>query len=381
MVNWIDDNDCTACGACHNICPKNAINMVSDRCGFAHPRINSKLCIDCGLCKSVCPISTPASSNGNSANPDVYAAWSLNEDTRYKSTSGGVFSELARRIFSMGGFIVGAVYDENHMVHHEIVSDEEGLRRVRQSKYVQSDIKNIYKKIKELLDSEQIVAFCGSPCQVAGLYSFLKKRYEKLYTIDFICRGSNSPKAYRKWLDMLENQYHSKVTRVWFKNKELGWNRFSTRVDFENGKKYRKDRYTDLFMRGYLEKNLYIRPCCGNCHFKSMPRVADITLADFWGIDKKLDADKGTSMVIVNNNKGASLVNQIRSQIFIAKRNLEEAGGGNGMMDRSAWISKWSKTFLLSLDEYRFDKAFNKLMRKLEYHKFLAKIRNRFHKS
>ena len=358
MKNWLKDNQCTGCGACQNICPKDAITMLTDDCGFDYPRISQDKCIDCGRCEKVCPIVHPLVHKENSDTPTVYAAWSLNEDTRYNSTSGGAFSELALQIFKKGGAVAGAVYSENHMVYHTVAFDENGLQKIRQSKYIQSETRDVFRQIKSLLNQNREVIFCGTPCQVAGLNTFLDKNYDNLITVDFICRGSNSPKAYRKWLDMLEARYHSKATRVWFKNKELGWNCFSTRVDFKNGKIYRKDRYKDLFMRGYLEKNLYIRPCCGDCPFKGLPRQSDLTLADFWKVESTLDEDKGTSMILVNSERGKMILDSAKEQLFLQKRTIEEAQNGNQMLDKSAWISKWSAYFLRSLDEKRFDYAF-----------------------
>ncbi|RHR51879.1 4Fe-4S dicluster domain-containing protein [Clostridium sp. AF18-27] len=367
MENWLKDNECTGCGACQNICPKEAIQMVTDECGFWHPRIIKDKCIDCKQCEKVCPIVKPAFSNRFSSSPEVYAGWSLNADTRYNSTSGGIFSELALKILEMGGAVSGAVYSETFLVYHQVIFKETDLTNIRQSKYIQSDSGYVFREIKTVLAEGKTVLFCGTPCQVAGLNTYLGKDYENLITVDFICRGANSPKAYRKWLDMLEKQYHSEVTRVWFKNKELGWNRFSTRVDFKNGKIYRKDRYTDLFMRGYLEKNWYIRPCCGDCKFKAVPRVADLTLADFWKVDKALDEDKGTSMIMVNTQRGTFLLESIKDNIYLQRRDLDEVLNGNQMLNKSAWISKWSGYFLRSLDYKRFDKAFYHLELKLKF--------------
>jgi len=206
----------------------------------------------CGLCEQKCPVVHPVPNDVNTDEPPVYAGWSLDGATRYYSTSGGVFSELCRSVYQRSGAVAGAIYGENQMVKH-IVSDEPSdLERMRQSKYVQSEIDDVYQRVKERLGKGQTVLFSGCPCQVEGLLSVLGERHTNLYTVDFICRGSNSPKAYRRWLDMLEAKHGGKAVRVWFKNKETGWNRFNTRIDFDNGRVYREDRYHDLFMKGYL---------------------------------------------------------------------------------------------------------------------------------
>ncbi len=373
MNNWLEANRCTGCAACANACPKDAIRMEPDERGFIHPVIDASLCVDCGRCEKTCPVLHPAPLTGNSATPTFYAGWSLDVYNRYHSTSGGVFTELCKGVLSRGGAIAGAVYEPDNSVRHIVIDDEAGLERVRQSKYVQSDSGSVYRQEKGRLAKGQQVLLCGGPCQAEGLLTYLGGRPKGLWTVDFICRGSNSPKAYRKWLDMLEQKHGAKATRVWFKNKECGWNRFSTRVDFANGRTYRRDRYHDLFMKGYLEKNLYIRPSCASCPFKGLPRVADITLADFWRVDKKLDADMGTSMLIINNDNGRALVEEARARLFLTERTMEEAVGGNRMLDTNAWVSKYSGEFLQSLDHRRFDRAYWLMMLKLKKLKHLAK--------
>lgn len=373
MNYWLKEAECTGCAACSNICPKNAIEMSPDEGGFLKPVIHQDKCINCGRCEKTCPVVHPVLQKGNTETPRVYAAWSLDGNTRYHSTSGGVFSELCKGVYRRGGAVVGAVYDQEMTVRHAVTTRLSELDKIRQSKYTQSEIGDVFQQIKALLDSGREVLFCGCPCQVAGLFSYLGGTPEKLLTVDFICRGSNSPKAYRKWLDMLEKKHRSKAVRVWFKNKECGWNRFSTRVDFENGKVYRKDRYHDLYMKGYLEKNLYIRPACARCPFKGLPRVADITLADFWSVDKELDADMGTSMVIVNNERGDALLTEAKDRLFLQERTLEEAVKGNRMFDTSAWVSRYSGAFLKSLDTMRFDRAYHKAAVQLKKLKLQAR--------
>lgn len=377
MKNWLLDTQCTACGACMNICPVQAISMEVDPYGFSQIKIADNLCIECGKCKSICPVAKSIAQK----EPRVYAAWSRDTDTRYHSTSGGIFSELARKVIAQGGVVYGAVYNNNnHLVHHEGVTSEAELKRLRQSKYVQSDIGYCFREIKEHLDENITVLFCGSPCQVAGLKAYLGKQYETLYMVDFICRGINSPKAYQKWIEMLEKKHHSKTSRIWFKNKEKGWNRFSTRVEFQNGEIYLKDRYHDLFMRGYLEKNFYIRPSCGQCQFKGLSRCADLTLADFWGIEKHLDADKGTSMVLVHTERGQKLFTSITQQITFVERTIAEALNGNAMLVQSVKISKFAPYFLTQIDRQSFDRVFVNASRKLTLLKWKRKLEQYFGK-
>lgn len=152
--------------------------------------------------------------------PYTYAVWTKDSDVRFKSTSGGAFTEFAKKIIDNDGYVVGAQYDKDNLVEHVMVSDYDGIERIRQSKYIQSRIGNVYCEIKDKLNQDKLVGFCGSPCQVAGLYAYLGKDYDNLITMDFICRGMNSPKAYKAWLNEIEKKEKSKATRVWFKYKE-----------------------------------------------------------------------------------------------------------------------------------------------------------------
>ena len=361
MEMWIEKKDCTGCGACSNICPVNAIKMVEDECGFMYPKIDNEKCINCGACKRTCPVFEKRK-NSNYEKPKVYAGWSKDENTRYTSTSGGMFTEFTLPLVNEGGYVIGAAYDDNNMVKHIAVNNKTGLEKLKQSKYVQSKTGNIYKETKLLLDENKKVAFCGAPCQIVGLKNFLKKDYEHLLTIEFICRGMNSQKAYRMWLKQIENKENKRIKRVWFKYKINGWKKSPrcTRIDFEDDtyKVYNGDNNT--YMTGYLGPNLYIRPSCGECKFNGVQRQADITLADFWGIKKELDNDKGTSLILINSEKGMKYFNKIKNKIFYEERNIEEIYEGNMCFNNSVTINKNSSKFLKELSDNNFDKLIKK---------------------
>lgn len=331
MIKIENKELCCSCQACFNICPKGAILMKEDVEGFKYPLIDKSKCIGCNLCEKVCPILNRKNSS-NKRKPDIYAAWSKSNEIRIDSTSGGIFTELAKVIYQEKGMVCAAIYNEDWMVEHYLSSEEKDLDNLRSSKYLQSDIGKSYSKIKNALLQNKKVLFCGSPCQVAGLYGYLQKDYEKLITVDFICRGMNSPKIFKKYLKTLEQKYKSKVTKIKFKNKINGWHNFSTKIDFEDGKTYVGGRYTDSYMVGYLKYNTFMRPSCYDCKFKQLPRKADITLADFWGIekiDKSLDEDKGTSMILINSSKGEELFEKIKAKIIYKKIISEEVFNEN----------------------------------------------------
>ena len=294
--------------------------------------------------------------------PDTYAVWSKDQNIRYCSTSGGAFSEFAKIILADGGLVAGAKYNDDNLVEHDLVDDYEGIEKLRQSKYLSSSLGDVYQKVKSELIIGKSVAFCGSPCQVAGLYAFLGKEYENLFTMDFICRGMNSPKAFKAWLSEIEQQEGSKATNVWFKYKEGGWKTSPTRtrIDFENGKFKVYEGEENLYMYGYLTSNLYIRPSCGKCRFKGVPRKSDVTFADFWGINKELDDDKGTSMLLINSEKGREYFNRISENLNVYKKDFNSIFSGNPMFTTSAQVPKKGHDFLKNLDNISFSENLKK---------------------
>lgn len=294
--------------------------------------------------------------------PDTYAVWSKDSNIRYNSTSGGAFSEFAKAILSEGGIVVGAKYNEQNLVEHTVVNSYSGIEELRQSKYLSSSVGDVYKKVKEELVKGGLVAFCGSPCQVAGLYSFLGKEYNNLFTMDFICRGMNSPKAFKAWIEEIEEHERSKVKKVWFKYKDGGWKSSPkrTRLDFEDGTFKVFEGEKNLYMHGYLTSNLYIRPCCGDCQFKGVPRKSDVTFADFWGIDKELDDDKGTSMLLVNSEKGREYFEKVKDNMEVYKKDFDAIFAGNPMFTTSAVVPAKGHDFLVDLDNLAFSECLKK---------------------
>lgn len=329
---WIDNDTCTACSACINICPADALSMVEDDCGFFQVKVGPT-CIECNKCKNICPIVNILDKKNEVT---LYAAKTKNESIRFESTSGGIFSEVAKYVLLNGGTVFGAAYTSDFMVAHTHITKLSGLGKLRQSKYVQSNIGLSFRQVKLLLDNGQHVLFVGTPCQIAGLYNYLGKEYDNLILVDFICRGSNSNKAYRKWLLELQQKYESTVSRVWFKNKCISWNQFSTRVEFQNHKAYSQDRDHDCYIQGYIHYNLFIRKNCEQCTFKGIyNRISDITLGDYWGLANNLDDNLGTSVVLINSKKGESLLNEIRDEIIMIERPIDEMLKKNPMAIKS----------------------------------------------
>ena len=355
-ISIVEKEKCYGCGACYNICPENAINMRYDDEGFIYPVIDETKCVDCGRCAGVCPALRPVFTNYE--NPECYAVWA-SDDIRMVSSSGGMFTLVADHIFDKGGYVCGAAYSDDYMsVGHIIISDRKDLQKLRGSKYVQSDTKTVYRDIKKLLDEDRHVLFSGCPCQVAGLYSFLGKDYEKLVTLDLVCHGANSPKAYRKFLE--ERAEGRKIEKVNFREKEVyGWSTPTT-IHFSDGSVYRKPYDKCLWYKGFLN-GVITRPSCGHCVYAQPRRQGDITLADFWQIhryDPSLDDRKGTSLVLVNNSKGKGLFKVLKSQMKLCKTvPIEHAKAYNGQLKEPQKLHKNRHRFFQLIDSHGYDKA------------------------
>lgn len=323
MLN-ITDKDCTGCHACFNICPQNCIVMTEDNEGFLYPQIDEDKCNDCGLCKKICPLNTK---NLDGDNPKAYAAWNKDDEIRNASSSGGVFTALADKTLKAGGVVFGAIFDENMILKHIAVQHQSDMNKLRGSKYVQSIIGETFKETKSFLESDRDVIFSGTPCQIAGLYSYLGKDYARLLTVDVVCHGVPSPKVFDVYKSELENKFGGKTIDISFRDKSKGWKNFSISLSFDNNTQYREVLTLDLFLQGFLQ-NLYLRPSCHTCPFSRIPRVADISLADFWEVNShhpEWDDDKGTSLILTQTEKGDEALKSCQEALYLFNAPLDKA--------------------------------------------------------
>lgn len=334
-VGNISKQDCTGCKMCADLCPVDAIHFKVDGEGFWYPEIDESICVHCGRCAASCTGIT-AYRNRDAFNPQVYEAWNTSRTVRLGSTSGGIYYALAKEVLDMGGIVIGCAYAEDfHSAHHVICRTDTELARTMVSKYFQSDTEGIYGAVRRLLKDGATVLFSGTPCQTAALKHYLSAQADiypcgKLIAVDFVCRGINSPRAYERFIEDLEIRYGSKVHSVRFKSKLHGWQSLGTVIEFENGKSYYRDRITSPYMNAYLNSALMARPCCSNCKYKVLPRVSDITLADFWGLDEsKKDLHDGISLVMVNTETGAELFERVKEALYVAPQTLDAAVVGN----------------------------------------------------
>jgi len=341
MIDIKEKKNCCGCEACVQRCPKSCITMREDNEGFLYPEVDKNICIDCGLCEKVCPVINQAEERKPLA---VYAAKHKDEQIRMASSSGGAFTAIAESVIDEGGVVFGAKFNQDCDVVHSYTETKEGLGAFRGSKYVQSRIGESYKEAEGFLKAGRKVLFSGTPCQIAGLKRFLRKEYDNLLTVDFICHGVPSPGVWREYLkeetarqcgeknSVLQRPIHERnalIEGISFRDKRLGWKKFSFALALSttNGSGAKntvllsEPLSKNIFLRGFLA-DLYLRPSCHACPSKSFKSRSDITIGDFWGVQNvmpEIDDDKGVSVVMVNSEKAGTLVEKISIEKFFVK--------------------------------------------------------------
>lgn len=324
MIQITEKCKCCGCEACAQKCPRQCIQMRTDEEGFWYPEVNKMECIECGLCEKVCPV---INQNEDKRPLKVYAAINPDVEVRQKSSSGGIFSLLAQYILSKEGVVFGARLNNKQEVVHDYCETLEELSPFRGSKYVQSRIGNSYKQAETFLKAGRKVFFSGTSCQIAGLHKYLRKEYENLLTIDVVCHGVPSPLVWRKYCDEIllkkigaENILNQQATsniHISFRDKSNGWKNFNLLVKDEYDILYKECFRENPFMRIFL-RNVSLRPSCYACPAKSGKSGSDITLANFWGIEcyyPQMDDDKGTSLVMLNTEKGLDTFMQMKCKV------------------------------------------------------------------
>lgn len=329
----LDKKDCSGCTACVNACPKQCITMKPDEEGFFYPEIDKSACIECGLCEKVCPFDKPK--YDNTEIQDVYACYVKEVEQRQKSTSGGLFYAIAKWVITKGGIVYGAAFDDNFKLRHIGVDNLEDLEQLRGSKYLQSYLGDCYAEIKDYLKNGRCVYFVGCGCQVAGLNAFLRKKYDTLITSDLVCHGAPSQLMFDWHLDYLRIKEKGEITSYTFRDL-AGWGGCeSYQYDSQTrGKGQRKNQtyYLSPYLYSFMYAYTY-RYSCYDCKFAQLPRQGDITLADYWGVDKffpDLERTKGVSLVIVNTQQGRVVWDGIKESIEFRKSNIVDAAKENG---------------------------------------------------
>ena len=370
----IKNFNCTGCGLCSNICPTNAIRIELDNEGFYQFNIDEKKCTDCGLCVKKCPKVNFENKN-KTEDINVYAAYSKNKEIVLKSTSGGIFSELALQIIKENGIVIGVSYEDDK-VKHIVINNEKELEKLRGSKYIQSYTGNIYSIVKENLKQKKKVLFSGTPCQCAAMRNMINDD-DNLIILDIVCHGVPSYKVFQK---ANKDRFNKEITKVQFRNKKNGWTNYN--INYYNKDKLVKTimHSHDEYFIGYI-KNCYLMKSCYNCEFTNIPRVADISLGDFWGIETidkdffKQNKNWGVSLFYINNPKGACLFEKIKDNVIYKKEELELSYKYNPRVNNG----KYSKKMIEDRNNF-FDNDFNTSFKKRRYspnlkEKFINRVR------
>ena len=358
MIKILNKQDCCGCSACVQRCPKQCITLHEDEEGFLYPKVDMETCIDCGLCEKVCPVLHQAEER---VPLEVFAAKNPNEEIRYESSSGGIFTLLAEQTINAGGVVFGVKWNEHFEAVHAYTETKEGLAAFRGSKYVQSQVGETFRQVEQFLKQGRHVLYSGTPCQITSLKLYLRKEYENLLTVDIICHGAPSPGVFRWYLseeiaqeaarqsgekiqfrsslpipsiakaDVLAREQGFEIEDIRFRDKRVGWKKYSfvlslkplskvTTAGEKNSVSLSYTLHENTFMKGFL-RNIYLRPSCYACPAKSGKSGSDITLADYWGIQHlmpEFDDDCGVSALTINTEKGQKAMKTIGAVIYSA---------------------------------------------------------------
>ena len=357
MDEVISKELCNGCTACFNSCQIGAIRIVEDSGGFKYPLIDKSRCINCGACKQVCPV---INTKENPMTPTCYLGYANDREIVFESSSGGIFTLLANYILSINGVVIGAALDSNHKLKHIAVTDQAGLNKLKGSKYLESDMNEIFSFVKNNVRYNKIL-FVGTPCQVAGLKSYIKDDFNNLICVDFICNGVSAPRLFDKYVRELESS-HGSLVDYSFADKTSGWEKISNKATFSNGKvtiRPNENNYMKLVL-----SNIPYRLSCYNCNFKLGNKYSDITLGDFKNV-KKLHKDMyndnlGCSSIIVNTDRGREIFEIINKYMTYKECNINGIIKNNQALVKSVKMPKKKYKFAREMP----DKSIKELKKK-----------------
>lgn len=335
MIEIKEKAKCCGCTACFNVCPKRAISMRPDEEGFLYPLVDEEKCVKCDLCNRICPIMHPKTKEENTQG---YVIRNKNADILFESTSGGAFTAFAEYVLHRQGVVYGAGYDRDMRVICKRATESEQLSEMRGSKFVQSTLGNIFQEVQADLHKGLLVLYTGTPCQIAGLLSYLGEKPDNLLCMDFVCRGVPSPELWRNYVAYMQKRYGSRMVGARFKHKTYGYHTSTMKVDFENGKTYFGSGRIDPYMKAFV-REMSSRPSCADCSFKGAARPSDITMFDCYEYSRvtgKADDDQGWSSLLVHSDLGRSFFEEIKDSLQWSKADVGILIGNNGVMVKSS---------------------------------------------
>lgn len=356
MIKISDKSKCVGCYACYSSCPLGCISMKEDGEGFRYPYVDKERCVNCRKCEAVCPVIKRPTLKGEGET--CFAAYSRDAEIRYNSSSGGVFSVFAKAVLNCGGVVFGAAFDSEFQVYHIQISSLDELEKVRGSKYVQSRIEDAYIRAKECLVNGRLVYFSGTPCQIEGLNNYLGKRYDNLITQDFICHGVPAPFVWKKYIEDVKEKLQSGIKKVSFRDKTLGWRRYSLKIEGENDAYEMSSFLDNPMMRAYL-RDVCLRPSCYVCPSKGVVRSSDITLADFWNVSDYIDHfddNKGIDLIVCHSKKGRELLKDNLKDLVCYEVDIG-AANNNISMNKSSRLPRNRDEFIDALNRINFSDA------------------------
>lgn len=353
-------NNCTGCLSCQNICPKHAIDLIIDEQGFWQPQINKQQCINCGLCHKSCPVFFKVDAH-DKITPKIYACWHKDSLKRQQAASGGLFSALMLEALSQNFYVCGATFTPDLQAKHIIIHEQSDYLKLIGSKYVQSYIGSTFREIRQLLLKGNKVLFSGTPCQVSGLYSFLKKRYSgQLFTVDLLCHGVPSPQIFQDYIQYLSSIHNDKICDFIFRKKP-GWRRYQVIAKFTNHRELISYKDTNEYIKGFLKGN-FLRKSCYNCDYTNLNRISDLTIGDFWNyyadtdnIKDDKDDDKGISMLLINTENGHTLFEQTKQQLIYFAKDYQKSTQTSPRLHKPTKKPETYESFWKDYPEKNFD--------------------------
>ncbi len=359
MIEINEKSKCSGCGACYAICPQNAIIMNEDEEGFLYPYVDTAHCINCGLCEKTCPMSNIDSRRleGSFKDiPDYFAGQLKDKETLLAVSSGGAYWAFAEKILEEGGLVYGAKQDGVSNIYHKRAANLKEAEDIRRSKYIQSRMYDIYESVRNDLLNDVKVLFSGTPCQIAGLNAYLKRNYSNLITCEVVCHGVASKLVFDNYCKEFEKIHGGRITGIVFRDKSAGWRRNQYKILMDDGRTVYERSTKNLFHLGYL-LGLYYRPSCGSCPYASIPRCADITLADYWNYKGRFTdrhGDLGVSLIVANTEKGSRMVRESCKYIDLEMSKKELAFRSCRHLTRHPKMSKERDEFIASVKKNGF---------------------------